>query len=125
MVVTISRRSRGFTLIEMLVVLSVIGLLLSLVAPRYLAHVDHARDLALKQDLKTLRDAIDKFSADRAHDPADLAELVAAGYLREVPSDPVTDSTATWLPVLVDGKMHDLRSGAAGNGEDGTPYASW
>ncbi len=112
-------------MIEMLVVLSVIGLLLSIVAPRYLAHVDHARDLALKQDLKTMRDAIDKFAADRARDPADLAELVSAGYLRELPADPVTDSAATWQPVVVDGRMHDVRSGALGNGADGTAYASW
>jgi general secretion pathway protein G len=118
-------RARGFTLIEMLVVLGVIGMLLSIVAPRYLAHVDHARDLALKQDLRTMRDAIDKFTADRARDPADLAELVSTGYLREVPADPLTDSATSWQPVVVDGKMHDVRSGASGNGEDGTPYASW
>jgi general secretion pathway protein G len=124
MAATIARR-RGFTLIEMLVVLGVIGMLLSVVAPRYLAHVDHARDLALRQDLKTMRDAIDKFSADRARDPADLAELVSSGYLREVPADPVTDSTTSWQPVVVEGKLHDVRSGAPGNGEDGTAYASW
>lgn len=115
----------GFTLIEMLVVLSVIGLLLSIAAPRYLTHVDRARDLALKQDLKTVRDSIDKFRADRGRDPSDLAELVTARYLRELPVDPVTDSAATWVPVQVDGGVHDLHSGAPGNGADGTPYASW
>jgi general secretion pathway protein G len=63
---SMARRPRtGFTLIEMLVVLSVIGLLLSITAPTYLAHVDRARDLALKQNLRTVRDGIDKFSADR------------------------------------------------------------
>ncbi len=116
---------RGFTLIEMLVVLSVIGLLLSIAAPSYLGHVDRARDLALKQDLKTIRDSIDKFHADRGRDPTDLPELVTARYLREVPVDPVTDSASTWVPVQVDGGMHDLHSGAPGNGADGTPYASW
>jgi general secretion pathway protein G len=117
--------ARGFTLIEILVVLSVIGLLLSIAAPAYLKHVDHARDLALRQDLKTMRDGIDKFHADRGRDPADLAELVNARYVREVPVDPVTDSATTWVPVQVDGGMHDLHSGAPGNGADGTPYASW
>jgi len=117
--------ARGFTLIEMLVVLSVIGLLLSIAAPAYLAHVDHARDLALKQDLKTVRDSIDKFHADRGRDPVDLTELVTTRYLREVPVDPVTDSTSSWVPVQVDGGVHDLHSGAPGNGADGTPYASW
>jgi general secretion pathway protein G len=118
-------RARGFTLIEMLVVLSVIGLLLSIAAPAYLTHVDRARDLALKQDLKTVRDSIDKFHADRGRDPTDLAELVTAHYLREMPVDPVTDSAATWVPVQVDGGVHDLHSGAPGNGADGSPYASW
>jgi general secretion pathway protein G len=115
----------GFTLIEMLVVLSVIGLLLSITAPTYLAHVDRARDLALKQNLRTVRDGIDKFSADRGRDPKDLEELVTSHYLRELPVDPVTDRSDTWVPVQVDGALHDLRSGAAGNGQDGTPYASW
>jgi len=117
--------AQGFTLIEMLVVLSVIGLLLSIAAPAYLAHVDHARDLVLKQDLKTVRDSIDKFHADRGRDPVDLAELVKTRYLREVPVDPVTDSTSSWVPVQIDGGVHDLHSGAPGNGADGTPYASW
>jgi general secretion pathway protein G len=117
---------RGFTLIEMLVVLSVIGLLLSIAAPSYLGHIDRARDLALKQDLKTVRDSIDKFQADRGRDPTDLSELVTAHYLRELPVDPVTDSASTWVPVKVDGVgVHDLHSGAPGNGADGTPYASW
>ncbi len=112
-------------MIEMLVVLAVIGILLSIVAPSYLGHVNRARDLALKQDLKTVRDSIDKFHADRGRDPTDLAELVTANYLRELPVDPVTDSAATWVPVQVDGGVHDLHSGAPGNGADGTAYASW
>jgi len=123
--VTRMRASRGFTMIEMLVVLSVLALLLSLVAPSYFGHVDRARELALKQDLKTMRDCIDKFHADRGRDPADLAELVATRYLREIPLDPITDSATTWVPVLVDGAMHDVHSGAPANAQDGTPYASW
>lgn len=129
MVTTMMSRTmtrRGFTLIEMLVVLSVIGLLLSIAAPSYLGHIDRARDLALKQDLKTVRDSIDKFQADRGRGPTDLSELVTAHYLRELPVDPVTDSASTWVPVQVDGVgVHDLHSGAPGNGADGTPYASW
>jgi general secretion pathway protein G len=119
------RRWRAFTLIEMLVVLSVIGLLLSIIAPTYLTHVDRARDLALRQTLKTVRDGIDKFSADRGRDPADLAELVSARYLRDLPVDPVTDRSDTWVPVQVDGALHDLHSGAPGKGQDGTAYAAW
>jgi general secretion pathway protein G len=115
----------GFTLIEMLVVLSVIALLLSIAAPAYLTHVDRARDLALKQDLRTIRDSIDKFHADSGRDPTELSELVTTHYLRELPVDPVTDSATTWVPVQVDGGVRDLHSGAPGSGADGTPYASW
>jgi len=116
---------RGFTLIEMLVVLSVIALLLSLVTPTYVSHVGRAQELTLKQNLKTIRAAIDQFRADRGRDPADLAELVAARYLRELPVDPLTDRSDTWVPVVVSSGMHDLHSGASGKGNDGTPYASW
>jgi general secretion pathway protein G len=116
---------RGFTLIEMLVVLSVIALLLSLVAPAYVSRIDRAQEVTLKQNLKTVRNSIDQFHADHARDPADLAELVATHYLRELPVDPVTDRNDTWVPEIVDGGMHDLHSGAPGKGSDGTPYASW
>ncbi len=119
------RASGGFTLIEMLVVLSVIALLLSLVAPAYVSHVGRAQELTLRQNLKTVRASIDQFRADRARDPADLAELVAEHYLRELPVDPVTDRNDTWVPVVMAGAMHDLHSGAPGKGSDGTPYASW
>ena len=115
----------GFTLIEMLVVLSVIALLLSLVAPSYISHVGRAQELTLKQNLKTVRAAIDQFHADRGRDPTDLPELVSAHYLRELPVDPLTDRSDTWVPVVVDSGMHDLHSGALGKGSDGTTYASW
>lgn len=119
------RARRGFTLIEMLVVLSVIALLLSLVAPAYVSHIDRAQELTLRQNLKITRASIDQFRADRARDPADLAELVAEHYLRELPVDPVTDRNDTWVPAVVNGGMRDLHSGAPGKGSDGTLYASW
>lgn len=118
-------RHRGFTLIEMLVVLSVIGLLLSLVAPAYLHHVDRAQELTLKQNLKTVRNSIDQFHADRGRDPAGLEELVSMHYLRDLPLDPVTDRTDSWVLVQMDGGMHDLHSGAPGKATDGSTYASW
>ena len=117
---------RGFTLIELLVVLAIIGLLLSLVAPSYLTHVDRARDLTLKQDLKTVRDSLDKFAADQGREPSSLDELVAMRYLNALPVDPVTERTDTWVTTPdAKGGIHDLHSGATGNGQDGTPYASW
>lgn len=109
----------------MLVVLSVIALLLSLVAPSYLHHVDRAQELALKHNLKAVREGIDQFRADRGRDPAGLDELVSTHYLRELPLDPVTDRADTWVPVLVDGGMRDVHSGASGKSSDGSPYASW
>jgi general secretion pathway protein G len=121
--------TRGFTMIEMLVVMAVLGLLLSISAPRYVEHVDRARESVLHQNLYGLRDAIDKFQADRARYPATLEELVQERYLRQVPLDPVTESTTSWVLVPPKGQrggaVMDVHSGAPGNGKDGSPYATW
>lgn len=123
------RRRRGFTLIELLVVLAALALLLGLAVPRYVEHVDRARETVLRQDLAALRDAIDKFNADRGHYPAELAELARERYLREVPRDPFTDRADSWLvvppPQGAAGQVYDVHSGAPGNARDGRPYASW
>lgn len=124
------RTNRGFTLIELLVVMAAIGLLLAIVAPRYTEHVDRARETALRQNLASLRDAIDKFHADRTRYPKDLQELAQERYLRQVPIDPVTDRSDTWvlLPppgAAGAGAVFDVRSGAQGQGRHGKPYASW
>ncbi len=117
---------RGFTLIELLVVLAIIGMLLSLVAPSYLTHVDRARDLTLKQDLKTIRDSLDKFAADQGRGPSSLDELVSLHYLNAMPVDPVTERADTWVTTAdPKGGIRDLHSGAVGHGQDGTPYANW
>lgn len=122
------RGSRGFTLIELLVVMSVLGLLLSIAAPRYVEHVDRAREVVLKQNLLGLRDAIDKFYSDRSRYPKDLQELVSLHYLRQVPLDPVTDRTDSWTlvpPPGQQGVVFDVRSSATGQARDGTAYAAW
>ena len=114
-----SLAQRGFTLIELLVVMAALGLLLAIAAPRYVEHVDRAREVVLRQNLAAVRDAIDKFYADRARYPADLQELVQARYLRQVPLDPVTDRNDTWVlvpPHRQPGGVFDVRSGAAGVG---------
>jgi general secretion pathway protein G len=120
---------KAFTLIEMLVVMSVIGLLLAITAPRYSEHVDRAREAVLRQNLASLRDAIDKFYADRARYPADLQELVQMRYLRQAPLDPLTDRFDSWVLVPPTGQrtgaVMEVRSGATGKGHDGTAYASW
>lgn len=120
------RTLRGFTLIELLVVLAAVGLLLGIVAPRYLQHVDQAREVTLKHNLAGVRDSIDKFYADRGRYPANLQELVQANYLRALPIDPLTNRVDTWQPVTASqGGMRDVRSGALGQAQDGTAYAAW
>ena len=120
---------RGFTLIELLVVLAIIALLLSVAAPRYFSSVERAKETALKQNLATLRDAVQKYHADKNRYPESLEALVTDKYLRAVPVDPVTESAQTWVFVSppeanVTG-VYDIRSGAVGTAGDGTPYESW
>ena len=120
---------RGFTLVEMLVVLAVLALLLGIAAPRYVEHVDRAREAVLRQNLATMRDAIDKFKSDRDRFPHDLQELVQERYLKAVPVDPMTESSDTWQilnPVGAStGELSDVHSGAPGAGRDQSLYASW
>ena len=123
------RRCRGFTLIELLVVLAILGVLLTLAAPRYFDSVGRAKEAALRTDLRLLREAIDKYHADTGRLPQKLQDLAQARYLRAVPIDPVTDRADTWVEVPApDGTMpgvYDVRSGAAGTALDGTAFASW
>jgi general secretion pathway protein G len=118
----------GFTVIELLVVMAVMGLLLAVIAPRYTQHVDRAREVALKQNLLNMREAIDKFYGDHARYPVDLQELIKARYLRELPVDPVTDRTDSWVPVTATERaagVTDVRSGAPGMAQNGSAYATW
>ena len=119
---------RGFTVIELLVVLAAIGLLLAVAAPRYVQHLDNARDVALKKDLHELRDAIDKFYGDQGRYPAALDELVTRRYLRAVPVDPVTQRADSWVvvsPAAQGTGVYDVHSGAKGQASDGSAYAAW
>ena len=121
-------RARGFTLIELLVVMAALGLLLSIAAPRYFEHVDRAREAVLKHNLAAMRQAIDRFHADRGRYPVELAELVKLQYLRELPLDPMTERADSWVvapPAGQSSGVFNIRSAAAGRARDGSVYAAW
>jgi general secretion pathway protein G len=126
---TFKKISRGFTLIELMVVMTVIALLISIAVPRYFHSVDRAREATLKQSLSVMRVAIDKFYGDNDRYPASIKELVTKKYIRAVPVDPITDSSETWVtqPPNLDttGAVFDIKSGAPGIAKDGTAYAEW
>lgn len=119
---------RGFTMIELLVVLAVVAMLLSLVVPRYMRQADKAREAVLKENLSGLRVALDQYYGDKGQYPEQLDQLVQAHYLRKLPLDPITGQSS-WQPVMMDQEGHkavyDVKSSAPGNGMDGTAYNTW
>lgn len=125
------RGGRGFTLIELIVVMAIVALLAGIAAPRYFASVDRAKANSLRSSLAVMRDALDKYVADKGHYPESLQQLVADRYLRAVPEDPLTGSPESWVllppPAEADlaGRVGDVRSGAAGRAPDGSLYADW
>jgi general secretion pathway protein G len=128
------QKSCGFTLIELMIVMSVIMILMSIGIPKYTRAVQTARENVLRQNLYHLRQAIDMYTQDKQKAPQSLDELVSAGYFRELPRDPITGSSTTWQPVTEDvltsidqqePGISDVHSGAQGMGLDGTPYSEW
>ena len=122
-------RDRGFTLIELLVVMAILATLLSIAAPRYFESVERAKETTLRTDLRMLREAIDKYGADRGRLPDSLQGLVDQRYIRAVPVDPVTDTATDWVlvphPDGVTAGVYDVKSGAPGNARDGSSFARW
>ena len=123
------QRGRGFTLIELLVVMSIIATLLMIAVPRYFSSLERSKEAVLRQDLSVLRESIDKFYGDLGRFPDSLTELVERRYLREVPVDPETRSSDTWVLVPSEDPestgARDVRSGSESLARDGTPYNSW
>ncbi|MEO6823635.1 MAG: prepilin-type N-terminal cleavage/methylation domain-containing protein [Nitrosospira sp.] len=123
------RTFSGFTLIELMVVLAILMLLLTVAAPRYFTGVDRAKEVALKQNLAVMREAVDKFYGDQSRYPHTLEELMERKYIRAIPVDPLTESTKTWIIVPpsddTPGGLYDLHSGATGTAMDGSNYGDW
>ena len=111
--------------------MAILALLISIAVPRYFAHIERAKEATLKQDLNVMRDAIDKFYGDKGRYPDALDELAEKRYLRNVPVDPITESTTTWSMVAppaesdAKGNVYDVKSGAEGAASDGTAFADW
>jgi general secretion pathway protein G len=125
---------RGFTLIELLVVISLVVILASLGMAQYRNSISHAKEAVLKENLFRMRDAIDQYYADKAQYPPSLESLVSDGYLRQIPKDPITGSSDTWIPMpaepdlnnpAVEPGIFDVKSGAEGVALDGSAYADW
>jgi general secretion pathway protein G len=124
----------GFTLLELIVVLMIIGVLMAMAAPRFEAAIRAAREAALKQDLRVMREAIDAYTADKQQAPQSLDDLVQSGYLHEIPVDPMTRERDSWIVQTEDTLMSvdqsqpgidDVHSGANENGSDGRAYSQW
>ncbi len=124
-----SGAQRGFTLIELIVVMSIIATLLTIAVPRYFKSLERSKEAVLRQDLAVLRDAIDKYGADLGHKPETLADLVEHKYIRSVPVDPFTKSPDAWVAKMSDDSddpgVVDVHSGAQGTALDGTAYVAW
>jgi general secretion pathway protein G len=125
---------RAFTLIELMIVITVIGILLTIAVPQYRKALIRANESVLRSNLFTLRTMIDEYTYDKQKAPQTLQDLVEAGYLRQVPIDPITKNNTGWRTIMEDALssanqtepgIFDVRSSAEGNGLDGTPYSDW
>ena len=124
----------GFTLIELLIVMAIIATLASIAIPSYINAVRHAREAVLREDLHTMRSAIDSYTVDKEKAPQSLDDLVQSGYLKAIPVDPMTQSTDTWMPdtsdTLMDidetaGGINNVHSGSQAIATDGSSYNTW
>ena len=128
------QRLRGFTFVELIVVITIVVILITMAIPIYNNTIKRSKETVLKQNLFTLRTVIDNFTFDKQKAPQSLQDLVTEGYLRTVPNDPMTGSNQTWRTIQEDAVqsvnqtepgIFDVKSGSDKIGLDGTPYAEW
>jgi general secretion pathway protein G len=127
--------SRGFTLIELMIVISIILILVSVALPAYNQSIWRARESVLKQNLFAMRSVISQYTLDKQKAPQSLDDLVTGGYFKQIPKDPMTARNDTWTVeeetdtiITADQQepgIYDVHSGSAGIGSDGTAYNTW
>lgn len=129
-----TRRAAGFTMVELMIVISIILILISVAAPIYRTAVIRAKEAVLRDQLFTMRQLIDEYTLDKQQAPQSLEDLVSEGYLREIPRDPLTGSNTTWKVDMEEALKSadqtqpgiiDVHSGSDKTSLEGTPYSSW
>jgi len=129
-----TRAARGFTFVEMMVVISIMVILIMMAIPIYQKSIQRAKESVLKNNLFTLDTVIDQYTYDKQKAPQTLQDLVTEGYLREVPVDPITGSNSTWKLIMEDATqsvdqsepgIFDVKSGSSKVSLDGRPYSEW
>ena len=125
---------RGYTLIELIIVMAIISVLVSIAVPLYQKSLQRTKETLLKNNLFTLRTVIDEYTFDKQKAPQTLQDLVSEGYLRSVPLDPITGTDQSWRLIMEDALsmvnqtqpgIFDIRSGSDLKSLEGTPYSEW
>jgi general secretion pathway protein G len=128
------KHDAGFTLVELMIVMAIIGVLAVVAIPSYVGAVRQAREAVLREDLHVMRDAIDSYTADKQKAPQSLDDLVTEGYMRSIPVDPMTRAKDTWVTSTSDALrsvdqtdpgIDDVHSSSQEQGTDGQPYTEW